>query len=296
MARKVRLTQRRLKWVQNRTVTLKGEPLRHNIASGNKFADRIDKLTRRMTEDMSRQLGRLFRTDEARAYFGEDASIASMAKKLLNGIERKYIKQFKHIAKPYSERMAKEVNKTSKSNMFSSLKKLTGGVSIKTDFISGEMKDILTATIYENVNLIERIPSTYFDQVRGAVMRSITQPETGGLEGLQETIQSVLDKRGKQIHNKARNTALDQTRKAYNNLNSGRMKAVGISKYQWVHSRGGQFPREHHLNELDGKIFSLDEPPIIEPKTGERGIPGQAINCRCTMLPLLEFDNGENNT
>jgi uncharacterized protein with gpF-like domain len=29
--------------------------------------------------------------------------------------------------------------------------------------------------------------------------------------------------------------------------------------------------------------------PVIDPRTGERGIPGQAINCRCVMRPLVEF-------
>jgi uncharacterized protein with gpF-like domain len=42
---------------------------------------------------------------------------------------------------------------------------------------------------------------------------------------------------------------------------------------------------------MDGKIFSFDDLPIIDRKTGERGIPGQAINCRCTMTPVYEFDS-----
>jgi SPP1 gp7 family putative phage head morphogenesis protein len=80
----------------------------------------------------------------------------------------------------------------------------------------------------------------------------------------------------------------------YNNLNASRMKAIGLNKYEWVHSGGGQRPREFHRDVLNGQIFSLDDPPIIDEQTGERGIPSQLINCRCTMLPLLEFSNGQN--
>jgi SPP1 gp7 family putative phage head morphogenesis protein len=88
---------------------------------------------------------------------------------------------------------------------------------------------------------------------------------------------------------RARNIALDQTRKAYNNINKGRMQAIGVQKFEWVHSGGGQKPRELHI-ELDGQVFSFDDLPVIDERTGERGIPGQAINCRCTMVPVIEFE------
>ena len=45
--------------------------------------------------------------------------------------------------------------------------------------------------------------------------------------------------------------------------------------------------------ELSGKIFSFDDLPVIVPDTGEKGIPGQAINCGCTMRPVYVFPEGE---
>jgi len=41
------------------------------------------------------------------------------------------------------------------------------------------------------------------------------------------------------------------------------------------------------------EIFSFDDLPVIDRRSGERGIPGQAINCRCRMAPVIEFDNDE---
>jgi hypothetical protein len=31
--------------------------------------------------------------------------------------------------------------------------------------------------------------------------------------------------------------------------------------------------------------------PSLTKSTGERGIPGQAINCKCTMAPVFDFSD-----
>ena len=291
MARRL-LTKKRQQWVKGRTTTLNGKPLRHDIALGNRYADRIEKITRKMTEAVEKEVRRLFECDEAAKYFGQDASIASMARISMNKLTDQFEHLFKSKAKPFAETMLNGINRDSKSKMFSSLQTLSGGLSIKTDFISGEMKDILKASIETATDDIVRIPAIYMDQVKTAVMTSITQPDQGGIAGLQKKIHSMLDERGKQIRNKARNTALDQTRKAYNNLNAGRMKAIGMNKFKWVHTGGGQRPREFHRDVLNGQIFDFNDPPIIDENTGERGIPGSLIHCRCTFVPVIEFDDG----
>jgi len=70
------------------------------------------------------------------------------------------------------------------------------------------------------------------------------------------------------------------------------MEKVGVKKFKWLHSGGGQKPRKDHI-EMNGNIYSFDDLPVIDKRTGERGIPGQAINCRCRMAPVIEFDNDE---
>ena len=292
MAKKFRLTQKRQKWADSReSVTLLGSPLRHNISAEERYRDRLTRLTDKMMREVEREILRLFKSPESREYFGEDASIASMTRKTINRLSDKYVSIFNQASKSFADSMLKDVNKTSKSAMFQSLKELSGGLTIKTDFITEDMSEILKASAQENIGLIKTIPESYFEGLRGDLMRSITNPEAGGWAGMIENLHDGLTAKYKKHHNKARNIALDQTRKAYNNLNAGRMKAVGVEKYRWIHSGGGQRPREWHLEVLNGKVFSLDNPPIIEPKTGERGIPGQAINCRCTMLPIIEFSN-----
>lgn len=286
------LTQRREKWVQNRTTTLKGKNLRNSIALEARYADDLERITRQMITEAEKAIKALFRSDESRQFYATDASIASQARILLNRLQRRYDKIFAEKASFYAQKMINGTEKASKSALHSSLEQLSGGLSIKTDILTGELKEVVKAIVAENVALIKTVPQTYLAQVQGAVMRSITQPATEGLAGVQKQINTVLDTRARQIRNKARNIATDQTRKTYNNINRARMEAVGVRKFEWVHSGGGQKPRPLHQNVLNGNIYSFDDLPIIDERTGERGIPGQAINCRCTMLPVIEFEEG----
>ena len=296
MARKLKLTKKRLEWAESReSVTLLGSPLRHNVSAEVRYRERLQGLLDKMAKEVEREIIKLFRTPESREYFGDfatDASIASMTRKTVNQLSNKYVCIFNQAGKRFANSMLKEVNKTSKSAMFESLKKLSGGLSIKTDFISEDMQEILKASNQENIGLIKTIPESYFSRLRGELMRTITNPEKGGWSGMIDSIQRTLKKEYEGHHNKARNIALDQTRKAYNNLNAGRMQALGIEKYKWIHSGGGQRPRQRHLD-MNGNIYRLDDPPLIDYMYGAAvyGIPGQAINCRCTMLPIIEFKN-----
>ena len=91
-----------------------------------------------------------------------------------------------------------------------------------------------------------------------------------------------------QIAKGAKNVALDQTRKAYQSMNAERMRAAGVKSFEWIHSGGGQKPRPDHVA-MSGNVYRYDNLPVIDKRTGERGIPGQAPNCRCTARPVLDF-------
>ena len=273
MAKKIRLTKKRQKWVKGRTVVMRGNTLRNSITAEDRYAKKLEALTRRMTDDVSRQIKKLFESTESRNYFAEDASIGSKGRILINQLTHKYVKLFSHLSKPYALSMINAVDRNSKTHLHSSLEKLTGGLSIKTSFISENMKDMLAAGIAENVNLIKSIPQQYLAHVGGAVMRTITHPNQGGIKELTGRIDSLLNAREKQVRNRARNMAYDQTRKMYNQFNASRMEAVGLNQYEWIHSGAGQKPREFHRDVLHGQIFRLDDPPIIDEDTGERVFP-----------------------
>jgi SPP1 gp7 family putative phage head morphogenesis protein len=176
-----------------------------------------------------------------------------------------------------------DADKASKSALAQSLKAMSGGLMIKTNINSADLRETVKGSIAQNVSLIKSIPAEYLQKVSGAVFRSVTSGQ--GMADLKPQIQ----KYGDMTERRAKNVALDQTRKAYNSINADRMRKVGIKKFKWVHSGGGLHPREDHIA-MSGNIYSFDDLPIIDQKTGERGLPGQAPNCKCFQIPVIEFD------
>ena len=237
-----------------------------------------------MTSEVKREVENLFKRDASKKHFAMDASIASQSRILFNALSSKFDKMFSDLIDYASNAMINSVNKASTSSLFASYKELTGGAGIQTDFTTSKLNNVITASLNENASLIKSIPDEFLNDVSGAVNRSITSGQ--GLYDLVPYIEKVSG----QTHRRAKNIALDQTRKAYSSINVARMKAAGIKKWEWIHSHGGLHPRKLHL-ELSGKIFTFDEPPIINEKTGVRGYPAQEIFCKCTMRPVIEFDD-----
>jgi SPP1 gp7 family putative phage head morphogenesis protein len=295
MVDKIKVSDKRKKWVGNRTTNLRGKPLKPNVGTQEQYEKKIARLLNTMAKEVEREIMRDMKSRAAKEFakeVGQDASITSSLRILMNKLSRKYDRVFAEHAKGYARWLAEQSLKNSSKTLGTSLKELSGGLTIKTDFLTGELREQLKASIEENVDLIKSIKTEYFDDIRGDIFRSITQKDTGGLKGLQERIQEKLSTRYKQQRNRAKNIALDQTRKTYNNINAERMQAVGVKKFIWRHSGGSQNPREDHMK-MDGNVYSFDDPPVIDKRTGERGLPGEAINCRCYMEPVLSFDDGE---
>lgn len=291
MAKQVELSSKKQQWVGNRSTNLRGKPLHASSGLEVEYYKKIKRLLDQMAKETSREVGKVLRGDAAKE-FAMDASIASAFRILFNKLNRKYDRVFAEHAKGYAEYLIRQSENQSKTTLGTSLKTLSGGLTIKTDIMTGKLSEVLKASVSENTNLIKSIQSDYMEKIRDDVMRSITATDTGGLTGLRQRIDKVLTTRYAQHRNKAKNIALDQTRKVYNNINAERMKAVGVKRFVWNHSGGSQKPRQDHIN-MDGNVYSFDDLPVIDKRTGERGIPGQAINCKCFMTPVISFEDGE---
>ena len=281
---KVPLTAKRREWATTRAVApvFKGQRLAVPAALQVHYSAELLDLVRELTKTTAREVRKLFEGDVGAAHFGEDASIASQSRILMNALGDKFNALFASNAKPLAESMVGRATKASGTALHASLQKLSGGMSLQSSVMDKALLQVAKASITENVSLIKSIASEYLQQVEGSVMRSIT---TGN--GLQDLVPALSKYEG-MTERRATNIALDQTRKVYNNVNKGRMQALGLSKFQWHHSGGGAHPREDHVK-MDGQIYSFDDPPVIDERAGERGIPGQAPNCRCTMSPVFDF-------
>ena len=67
---------------------------------------------------------------------------------------------------------------------------------------------------------------------------------------------------------------------------SAKYQAEGFVKFKWHTIVDGR-ERELH-KQLNGQIFRFDDPPIIDERTGQKGLPAQTYNCRCTFSPVID--------
>lgn len=146
----------------------------------------------------------------------------------------------------------------------------------------------------DNGKLIRSIPRVYLDKVESAIFSY----NDGNLS------QSGFDARMADLERitlgRCRLIARDQNNKATEALFLARMSQNGVMMVKWCHSHLSNTPRDYHLtkwdghsgkrngrpNGLNGFVFRIDDPPVIDLKTGERGYPAQLINCKCFLVPV----------
>lgn len=280
------LTKKRRKYIDSRKPDiLRGPAIIPNAAVEARYRAELNALIDQMTAETEKAVRDLFDEPHAEEFFAQDASkgTASQARILTNTLMAKFNDLFAQRAQPMAKKFAKSSDKASSSAVHASLKDLSGGMSLGTRILDADTKQVMKAVTAENVGLIKSIPQRYFQAIQGAVMRSIT---TGrGLQDLQPFMQKyrgITFRRGRFI-------AQDQTRKAMNALSRGRLEKLGLKKFEWLHTGGGTHPRRHHIA-LSGKVFSFDDPPVINPDTGARGFPGDEPGCRCRMKAVLDFE------
>ena len=107
-----------------------------------------------------------------------------------------------------------------------------------------------------------------------------------------KTISDYLAKEFGVAQSKARFLARNETAIATTSYLSAKYEQEGFSKFKWITRLDG---RERPLHrELNGQIFRFDNPPIIDERTGQRGLPSQTYNCRCSFSPVADREWLEN--
>lgn len=276
------LTVRKQKWIKQRKIeAVRGRVINPSAPVQARYHKDLEQLITEMVEETEREVRKLFTSSEAEQFFATDATIGSQARIVTNALIDKFGKLFDLKARPTAKKFAKQADRASSTAVHSSLQELSGGLSLGTRKLDPDTREILKATIEENVGLIKSIPQKYLGQVQGAVMRSITSKN-----GMNDLIPQLQKYKGI-TYRRARFIASDQTRKANANLSTGRLQKLGVEKFEWIHTAS---PHPRHLHEkLDGQIFRFDNPPIIQKDPEIRGLPAQLPGCRCKALPVFEF-------
>lgn len=255
------------------------------------YERKIKALVDRMRKDYEREMAHLYKrldavpTEDGAAMVAMmDESLASQARIILNALGRKWASVFNKASRDIVDAFVTRTDAFAKKDAERSLEALSGLNTVKVPQFPGDLMDKLKASVAENVKLITNIPAQYAMRIESAVLTSIQSGQDGSA-----TVFREIMKAGDMSEKRAKLIATDQTRKLTSAMNVERMKAAGVRRWRWLHSGGGSEPRELHLR-LHGQEFSYDDPPpIIDDRTGERGYPGQLINCRCVQQPIIDF-------
>jgi SPP1 gp7 family putative phage head morphogenesis protein len=271
---------------------LEAGALRPNAGIAIKYAQEIVALIDQMSKDVRAELESVFATaahhgamdDKDGFTRGDGGNVVSRSRITLNALLAKWETRFNRTARRVTDQMIGRTIRNSSTALGISLKDLSADLALKVP-TDKAFQEMVKASTLEAAELIKLIPQKYLADVQGQVMRSITSGE-----GMKDLVPFLSEKYRQNVKH-ARNVALDQTRKAYSNINSARLKSIGVTRYIWVHSGGSVHPRRNHIA-MNGKEYSLDDPPIIGEMYGRevRGKPGDLPYCRCVMKPIISFE------
>lgn len=285
MASKMKITQTKTKWATSRNANIFGSALKPNVATEERYKKQLNEIIKLMYNDYNRQVKKLVLV-EFKGY-AMDSSLASQSTILMNALSKKWYQRFTKVANVFLKTFFNQVETNATKSLEISLKQLSGGISIKPVKMPLSLQEKIQAHIKENVALIKSIPEEFHLKVENSVNRSIQQ----GL-GTKDIYDTALENMEQGKFNQEKRASLIarlETAKISSSIQLEKMKSVGIKKFRWRHSGGGKDPRPLHQS-YDGKIFSFDDLPIIDERTGQRGLPGTIFNCGCFMEPVIEFE------
>lgn len=148
--------------------------------------------------------------------------------------------------------------------------------------IAGTDRSALRAFRERNVGLITTIGHEYLaDIVKTLETTDVANLHVGG-------VAKVLEERFGVSKSRAEFWAVDQSLKLNAQINRERFEAAGISQYVWTTSNDERVRETHR--DLDGQIYSFDDPPSID---GRPLNPGEDYLCRCTPYPYFGDNQAE---
>jgi SPP1 gp7 family putative phage head morphogenesis protein len=196
--------------------------------------------------------------------------------------------------KKWAAMITARVDKTTKRDMDSVLtqaKKLKkkdmslGGdefevkVEMPDSLITRNVNPYYKNVIDQQVGLITSIPEEQNIKLRKLLTQALIENQP------QRQIAAMLRKEFNSSKSRARLIARDQVLKLNGRTNRVKQEALGIDKYVWRTVKDDRVRNRH--KELDGRVFSWDDPPTINNR-GDKGHPGDDFQCRCYAEAVLD--------
>jgi uncharacterized protein with gpF-like domain len=241
------------------------------------YRAKLDALTDEMVNSVNYWVGASFKANEP--IIAQDELPATALKAALRKLTRRWQKRFDAVAPKLADYFATAVEKRSSTTLRTILKE--AGISVEFKMTSAQ-RDILQATIQQNVELIKSIPAQYLTQVQGSVMRSVqTGRDLGTLAKELEEHYGVTKRRSAFI-------ARSQNNMATASMTRARQVELGITEAIWMHSGGGKHPRKTHLAAGRDKTKYDTSKGWYDPDVGKNIFPGELPNCRCVSRVVVK--------
>ena len=250
--------------------------VRPNAGIRDAYQGRIDALIDEMGNSVLYWLRASYRRNEpAVAKLAQDTAAGELGD-AVRRLRRRWEDRFGEMSEDLAAYFAKAVVARNDNELKRILKKAGWTVDFK---LTAAVRDVLNATVAENVSLIRSIPQRYLTDVEGAVMRSVVAGrDLGQLSDVLRHDFGVTKRRAGLI-------SLDQNNKISGAVQRVRFLELGIEKAVWRHSHAGKTYRRTHVAN-DGKEYDIGK-GWYDPDEGKFIRPGELVNCRCYSTPVL---------
>lgn len=253
-------------------------PVHPNAGIQADYRRRLDRLIKDMNKSFLYWIGVTYRATPP-VLAQDEASAAIQLRIAVNKLARQWRKRFDKSSQELAKYFATAAHRRSDAVLRNILRR--GGFTVKFE-MTRAMRDIIDATIAEQVGLIKSIPEQYLTNVQGAVMRSV---QTGRDLG---TLTDEIERQYGVTRRRAELIARDQNNKATSSMVRARQVELGIKKAVWLHSHGGKEPRRTHVansgKQYDPAMGWFDP----DPKVRRYIFPGELINCRCVSKSVIK--------
>lgn len=276
------LSRKKKKWANSRANSLMGVLVGKGITKNSKadiyYRNAADKEARKFIQSLIDELKQSYpivKTDNSTAK--KTRSKSAIIDILMKAKKRKfqiYQRNMYRIIEKWLALAKTNAKKSVRDSIFE-----LAGKQISIEYDKG-YDDDLKLILQRNVQLITNVASQTITNIENIVYDGMTNGE--GWHGIIKGLEHQPEISARRIKLIAR----DQTAKTNQALNMLSQKSAGIKFFMWK-TAGDERVRERHRH-LDGKIYAWDEPeyyPYIDDKK-TRGIPSQAIQCRCDARPV----------
>lgn len=199
------------------------------------------------------------------------------------------IKRFDLASQTLAEGFANRSMMATQAGMASQLKAAGFTVAFRPTMKSLEAYRAVAA---ENVALIKSIPRKWHEQIEQKVWNAVRNGSD--LSKLSIELRNTYGSTVK----RAALIARDQNAKAKAVIERVRQQELGITRGIWMHSHAGKEPRPTHVK-MNNEPYDLNR-GLWDSDEGEYVHPGELINCRCSMRPVIDgaedyadYDDGQ---